>query len=104
MKNIYLRTDVETNRYVVTKPIIYKDVTVPPDYMTDGLTKKLNKYTPNCMRAACVHDYVCSTKCIPRKTGDLYFYEILTEDKVYLLKRTIMYMVARFFAIITLKK
>jgi len=84
--------------------ITYKDITVPRGYRSDGLTKLINKYKPNCLRAAFFHDYICDTKCLPRKTGDRYFHEILLLDGVNRFKARIMWLAVRSYAIATFKK
>ena len=77
---VLVETDPESNRIINRRTMNYKGVTVPAGYRSDGLTKLVNKYQPRCLRAALVHDYICETKCRPRKEGDQYFYEILRLD------------------------
>lgn len=102
--HIYAETVPEVNRIKTYAPIKYKEVTVPVGYVSDGLTKLVNKYSPNCLRAALVHDFICETRCLPRKTGDQYFLEILKLDGVKWFKRNRMYYAVRAYAIATGKK
>ena len=101
---VNIRTLPKESKIMVTAPVEYKDVIVPVNYVSDGLTKLINKYAPNCIRAALVHDYICETKCLPRKTGDRYFLEILKLDGVGAFKRYRMYYAVRGYAILTFKK
>jgi hypothetical protein len=102
--SIFIKTHPVENRISNFVPISYKGVTVPAGYMSDGLTKLINKYQPRCLRAAFVHDYICETKILPRKTGDIYFYEIMRLDSVSAVKARGMYLAVRAYAVITFKK
>ena len=101
---VFFKTDPEANRIVTLLPVRYKDVCVPSNYMSDGLTKLLNKYRPNCLRAAVVHDFICETECLSRKTGDKYFYEILRLDGVSKFTARKYWLAVRAYAIVTFKK
>jgi len=103
-KNILFRTDVDLNRIVLAETLKYKNITVPAGYVSDGLTKLLNKYQPYCLRAAVVHDYCCEVKPVPRKIGDQYFLEIMEEDGVPYFKRLRFYYAVRAYAIAMGKK
>jgi CTP:phosphocholine cytidylyltransferase-like protein len=102
--SVCTRTIPERNLIQVSEEVMYKNITVPVGYISDGLTKLINKYAPNCIRAALVHDYICSTGCLTRKTGDKYFEEILKLDGVGWFKRKRMYWAVRSYAIVTFKK
>jgi len=101
---VYFKTDPRNNRVITLLAIRYKDVTVPAGYRSDGLTKLLNKYQPNCLRAAVVHDWICETKCLPRKTGDKYFYELLRLDGVGRFQARKYWLAVRAYALVTFKK
>lgn len=102
--SVNLRTDPKKNRLVVNRGFAYKEVFIPQGYTSDGLTKLINKYQPNCLRAAIVHDYVCDTHCIPRKKGDEYFREILKLDGVGRFQRNRYYWAVCTYRILTFKK
>ncbi len=102
--SVYFKTDPKANRVITLLPLRYKKIRVPAGYQSDGLTKLINKYQPRCLRAAVIHDFICETKCLPRKTGDQYFYEILRLDGVSSFRARRYWLVVRAYAIITSKK
>jgi len=108
---VHIKTSPKDNKVVLNQEICYKDVIVPKGYKSDGLTKILNKYPPNCARAYFVHDLICegvlsmkTGRKIPRKTGDIYFKEILKLDGVGKFKINRMYWAISAFRILTFKK
>ncbi len=101
---IYIKVNPFANKVSTLFPINYKGVVVPGKYQSDGLTKLINKYQPRCLRAAFVHDYICDTKCLPRKVGDRYFHEIMLLDSVHPFKARTMWLAVRGFALLTFKK
>jgi len=101
---VYIKTDPKSNRVISLLPIRYKKVCVPGNYRSDGLTKLINKYKPRCLRAAIVHDFICETKCLPRKLGDQYFHEIMLLDSVHRFNARGLWLAVRAYAIATFKK
>lgn len=101
---VFFKTDPKANRVITLAPLSYKKVRVPAGYQSDGLTKLVNKYRPNCLRAAVIHDYAIDSKCITRKLADKYFYEILRLDGVNKLRAKKYYFAVSFYRIITFKK
>ena len=101
---IFIKVHPLENKISPFLPIHYKGTIVPAAFMSDGLTKLLNKYQPRCLRAAFVHDFICETKILPRATGDLYFYEIMKLDGVREFKARAFYLAVRTYAVITFKK
>ena len=102
--SISFTTNPKTNRILTNDEITYKEVRVPPRYQSDGMTKLVNKYKPRHLRAAVVHDYICETKCLPRKVGDQYFYEILRLDGASRFMARAFWLFVRGYAIATFKK
>ena len=82
----------------------YKIVYVPAGYCSDGLTKLINKFQPQCLRAAIFHDYICETHVLPRITGDRYFHEIMLLDGTPPWKARLMWLAVRSYAVATFKK
>lgn len=73
------------DKYELTQDLVYKDVTVPKGYLTDGISYKLrvlalfiNKFDPRYIVAAIVHDYL--TDLGDWDKGNKYFEELLPED------------------------
>ena len=101
---IHIKTSPMDNRIILTREIRYKKIAVPKGYKSDGLTKLINKYSPDCLRAALIHDYCCETKCISRKKADRYFYELLRLDGVKWLRAKRYYLAVRVYATIAFKR
>lgn len=101
---VYFKTDPKAKRLITLLPLRYKKAYVPAGYQSDGLTKAVNKYQIRCLRAAVIHDFICETKCLPRKVGDQYFYEVLRLDGVSKFQARRYWLFVRAYAIVTFKK
>lgn len=72
--------------YVLAEDFMYKDITVPAGFPTDGLTYKfrfigifLNKFDPRFIEAAVLHDYMCMYMIDRIDDANQYFEELLPE-------------------------
>jgi len=72
-------------KYETTVSLVYKDVTVPQGYQTDGITYKLrvlglfyNKFDPRYIKAAVFHDYLVQQG--NWELANQYFEELLPGD------------------------
>lgn len=71
------------NGYLVDGGFQYKDVEVPHNFFTDGITVKkirlvylfINKFDPRVMEAVVIHDYLCEQE--EYEKADRYFEEML---------------------------
>lgn len=82
MNNLALYSDGTTFR--TFQEYTYKDVTVPKDFPTDGITGKFRivylfiaKYDPRVIEAVVVHDYLCELEEYDK--ADRYFKEMLPD-------------------------
>ena len=73
------------DKYRLTKELVYKDITVPVGYFTDGISYKLrmfalfiNRFDPRYIKAAIVHDYL--TDLNDWEKANQYFEELLPND------------------------
>lgn len=71
-------------KYKLTKELVYKDVTVPVGYETDGISYKfrlvgifINKFDPMYIEAVIVHDYL--TDLGDWERANRYFEEMLPD-------------------------
>lgn len=101
---VYFKTLPKEKRIKTLVTLSYKRASVPIGYQSDGLTKLVNKYRPDSLRAAIIHDFICETKCLPRKLADQYFYEILLLDGVSKFTARKYWLAVRAYALITFKK
>ena len=100
---VHIKTDPRNNMIILNRELRYKDVTVPRLYKSDGMSKLINKFPPDCIRASIFHDYCCDTNCISRKRADRYFYELLRLDGVSWFRARRYYYAVRLYATVTLK-
>jgi len=104
MKNIIVQTDCKKNRYRNMEPITHRGITVPHNELSDGLTKKFNKYQPKALRGAMWHDFCAKTNCIPWKESALGAKEIWKEDGVSYLARHRWYWAIIMYGKVTFRK
>ena len=74
-------TPTPDNKYVIHKQILYKDITVPIGYKTNGANVPrlfwsiIPPFKPKYLPAVIVHDYLCDLEQYVK--ADKYFEEIL---------------------------
>lgn len=102
--NIVIEVLPQLNMIRTYHSLSYKAVYIAAGYCSDGLSKLINKYQPRCLRAAIVHDYICDTKVLTRRTGDRYFHEIMLLDGTPPWKARLMWLAVRGYALATFQK
>ena len=79
-KNIVV-TPTTDNKYLIQQKIIYKDITIPKGYKTNGANVPrlfwsiIPPFKPKYLPAVIVHDYLCDAEEYVK--ADKYFKEIL---------------------------
>ena len=79
-KNIVV-TPTTDNKYLIEQKIIYKDITIPKGYKTNGANVPrlfwsiIPPFKPKYLPAVIVHDYLCDAEEYVK--ADKYFKEIL---------------------------
>ena len=74
-------TPTVDNKYLIEQKIIYKDITIPKGYKTNGANVPrlfwsiIPPFKPKYLPAVIVHDYLCDEKKYVK--ADKYFKEIL---------------------------
>lgn len=91
-------------RYRVVEPLRYRELTVPAGYVTDlaSIPRVLwpivgSPYDPRFAKAATVHDYLYSTKQVPREEADKELKTLLRLAGVPRWKCQAMYLAVRAF-------
>lgn len=89
------------NKYALTCDYTYKDVTVPKDYLTDGISYKfrfiglfISRFDPRYIEAAIVHDYL--TDLGRWELANKYFEEMLPDTAIKPLMVKAVRMYAKF--------
>ena len=92
-----------THKYIIKKPILYKDIIVPEGYITNGadIPRIFWSIVPpndsNILPAVIIHDFLIDKK--EYKKADRYFKEIMIELNINKIKRNILYLGVRFYTV-----
>jgi len=101
-------TPTPDNKYVIHKQILYKDITVPKGYKTNGANVPrlfwsiIPPFKPKYLPAVIVHDYLCDKE--EYKKADEHFKACLECLNVSKFTRYIMYYAVRIYHIIRYRK
>ena len=79
-------TPMVDDTIVLNKPFVYKDITVPEGFVSDGITMpkylrpllsmfSVSRFKPSYLPAVVIHDYLCDLEMYEK--ADKYFEEIL---------------------------